>query len=83
MSGVYYYKRLDDIRDRLYHALQKTNRISAWKLVDHTHDMPKIEAVMREAGMVEYLAAGRLWLPDVGTYDWLVKQRERMTRGTI
>lgn len=77
-SYVYAFRRLDVIRDRLYHALQNTNRISAWNLSDAAHDPKRVDDVLREAGMVEYLPSARLWVPDIGTYDWLVKQRERM-----
>lgn len=77
-SYVYAFRRLDLIRDNLYHALQKTNRISAWKLAETAHDFQRVDDVLREAGMVEYLPCARLWVPGVGTYDWLVKQRERM-----
>jgi hypothetical protein len=65
---------LPAIRQRLYLHLQRTNYV---KPVDIAHRQCARWAVevMMEARMSLYCERRRLWVPDVGTMDWLIANR--------
>lgn len=55
--------------------LERSNYVpfhGAWR---HEYSHVDTLDVLREAGMVLYHKERSIWVPDVGTYDWIVKQK--------
>ncbi len=63
------------IRTRLYLHLQRTNYVTPHDVVAKGQPHTYALQIFREASLVEYHAQKAIWVPDVGTLNWLVRNR--------
>jgi hypothetical protein len=71
-------RRPSPMQMRLVALLEISNYVRAETLCPRrsTSAIP----VLREAKMVLYSELRQIWMPDVGTYDWLVSIKQRMAK---
>ncbi len=62
-------------RSRLYHHLQRTNYVTPADICGKGHSHAYAIQIFQEAGLVEYHARKQIWVPDVLTLDWLIRNK--------
>jgi hypothetical protein len=65
---------------RLITMLERSNYVRASDLCPGHPE--RGEELMRRAGMVLYSTLRGLWVPDVGTYDWIVSIKQLAKEAT-